>query len=47
LLLSKEQEIRELSKNLYWYDYIDYEEMEKIFKGEKINKEKVREWEHE
>lgn len=44
LLMSKELEIRELSKNLYWYDYLDAAEMEKIFKGEKLEKDKVREW---
>lgn len=47
LLHSKEKQIRELSKNLYWYDYLDAEEMEKIIKGQKINKEKVRDWEGE
>jgi len=46
LLQSKELEIRELSKNLYWYDYLDAKEMEKIFKGEKLEKEKVREWDN-
>lgn len=44
LLNSKEKEIRELSKNLYWYDYLDAKEMEAIFKGEQIEKQKVREW---
>lgn len=47
LLQSKEREIRELSKNLYWYDYLDAEEMENIIKGKKIAKEKVRDWEGE
>jgi len=45
LLQSKEREIRELSKNLYWYDYLDAEEMNNIISGKKVNKEKVREWE--
>ena len=47
LLQSKENEIRELSKNLYWYDCLDAEEMENIIKGKKIVKEKVRDWEGE
>lgn len=33
LLLDKGVQIRELSKNLYWYDYLDADEMDKIFKG--------------
>jgi len=37
-------QVRELAKNLYWYDYLDADEMDKIFKGEELNKEKVREW---
>ena len=44
LLLNKGHELRMLSKNLYWYDYLDAKEMETIFSGEKIEKEKVREW---
>jgi len=36
--------LRELAKNLYWYDYLDADEMDKIFKGQKLDKEKVREW---
>jgi hypothetical protein len=44
LLQQKGPEIRELSKNLYWYDYLDADEMEKIFKGESLKKDKVREW---
>jgi ATP-dependent metalloprotease len=45
LLQSKEKEIRELSQNLYWYDYLDADEMDKIIRGKKIKKEKVRDWE--
>lgn len=45
LLQSKELEIRELSKNLYWFDYLDAEEMEFIIKGRKLDKKKVRDWE--
>lgn len=44
LLQNREREIRRLSKNLYWYDYLDAEEMENLIKGKKLNKEKVREW---
>ena len=47
LLQSKESEIRRLSKNLYWYDYLDADEMETIIKGKKVKKEKVRDWEGE
>jgi len=46
LLLDKGAEIRELSKNLYWYDYLDAKEMDTIFRGNEISKEKVREWEN-
>lgn len=28
LLLSKDRELREIAKNLYWYDYLDQKEME-------------------
>lgn len=44
LLLSKGPELRELSKNLYWFDYLDAKEMETIFKGGELKKEKVRNW---
>ena len=44
LLLAKEWQIRELSKNLYWFDYLDAKEMDQIFKGESIGKDKVRQW---
>ena len=44
LLLDKEWQIRELSKNLYWYDYLDAKEMDLIFKGESVDKDKVRQW---
>ena len=47
LLLIKGSELREIAKNLYWYDYLDAKEMDKIYKGETIDKEKVREWESE
>ena len=44
LLTDKGPELREVAKNLYWYDYLDASEMEKLFKGQTIDKEKVREW---
>jgi ATP-dependent metalloprotease len=44
LLTDKGPELRELSKNLYWFDYLDAKEMEAIFKGEQVDKEKVRDW---
>lgn len=44
LLTMKGKELRELSKNLYWYDYLDATEMEAIFKGKQIEKQKVRDW---
>lgn len=47
LLLSKGNELRQIAKNLYWYDYLDAKEMDKIFKGQDLDKEKVREWETE
>ena len=47
LLKDKEQHIRNISKNLYWYDYLTAEEMDSIIKGKQIKKEKVREWEGE
>lgn len=40
--MGKEGAMRELSRNLYWYDYLTAEEMDKIFKGEKLEKNKVR-----
>ena len=45
--MEKEWQIRELSKNLYWFDYLDAAEMDKIFKGEEISKDKVRTWNEE
>jgi hypothetical protein len=43
-LTAKERELRELSKNLFYYDYLTAEEMEEVIKGKNIKKEKVREW---
>jgi len=44
LLLQREQEIRSLAWNLFWYDYLDHNEMEKVINGEELPKEKVRVW---
>jgi ATP-dependent Zn protease len=44
LLQNKDSQLRELSKNLYWHDYLDDKEIFKIMNGEAISKEKVREW---
>ena len=46
LLSQKEVELRNLSKNLFWYDYLDHKEMEKIINGEDLPKEKVRVWDY-
>ena len=45
MLSGKEKELRELSKNLFHYDYLSAEEMEQIIQGKKLDKEKVRDWE--
>lgn len=45
LLSLKEAELRELSKNLFFYDYLDAEEIKNIIEGRKLEKEKVRTWE--
>jgi ATP-dependent Zn protease len=45
LLTLKERELRELSKSLFHYDYLDAEEIKKIIEGKKLKKEKVRNWE--
>lgn len=47
LLLDKETELRDLAKNLFWYDYLDHTEMEKIIHGEELPKDKVRKWDYE
>ena len=44
LLTKKEHELRELAKGLFYYDYLDFEEIEKIIKGKEVGKERVREW---
>lgn len=45
LLKNKERELRELSKNLFFYDYLDAEEIKNIIEGKPLTKEKVRKWE--
>ena len=47
LLRSKEKEIRALAKNLFWFDYLDHNEMEKVINGDELPKEKVRVWDRE
>jgi len=32
---------------LYWYDYLDREEIKQILKGEQLVKPKVRDWNKE
>lgn len=44
MLTDKGRELRNLAKNLYWYDYLDAKEMEAIFRGDSVEKEKVRDW---
>jgi ATP-dependent metalloprotease len=44
LLKEKDFQLRELSKNLYWHDYLDFKEVDIIMNGKKLTKEKVREW---
>lgn len=44
LLQVKDKELRDLSKGLFHYDYLDAEEIEKIIKGDKLSKDKVRNW---
>ena len=42
MLSLKEKELRELSKNLFYYDYLDADEIRKIIEGQHLEKEKVR-----
>jgi hypothetical protein len=44
LLQSKEKELRELSKNLFYFDYLDVEEIKDVIEGRNLTKEKVRKW---
>lgn len=41
LIHSKESELRKLAKGLFWYDYLDKDEIQKILKGEELSKPKV------
>lgn len=34
LIHSKETELRQIAKGLFWYDYLDWEEIKQILKGE-------------
>lgn len=47
LLLGKGEQLRALAKNLYWYDYLDGNEMDLVLKGKTLDKERVREWKEE
>jgi ATP-dependent Zn protease len=47
LLASKEKELRAISKNLYYYDYLDEDELKLSIEGRPIKKEKVRTWKPE
>jgi len=47
LMADKEKHIWDLSKNLYWYDYLTADEMDQIIKGKTLKKDKVRNWEGE
>jgi ATP-dependent Zn protease len=44
LLSLKEKELRELSKGLFKYDYLDADEIKKIIEGKSLEKEEVRTW---
>ena len=44
MLTTREKELRELSKNLFYYDYADADEIKDIIEGKKLTKEKVRKW---
>ena len=44
LLMEKEKQIRDLSKNLFMYDYLDADEIDTIMRGKQLDKERVREW---
>ncbi len=46
-MLKRDTELRNLSKNLFWYDYLDATEIDKVVKGQQLDKEKVRTWNRE
>ena len=47
MLMDRETEIRNLAKNLFWYDLLDHDEMSKVIRGEELPKDKVRVWDYE
>ena len=44
LLTKHEKQIREISINLYKYDYLNKEEIETVMQGKKLDKSLVREF---
>ena len=46
LLTKREIEVRDLSKNLFWFDYLDSDEIEKVIKKQKLDKAAVRQWDY-
>lgn len=44
MLQSREKELRELSKSLFYFDYVDAAEIKDIIEGRGLTKEKVRKW---
>lgn len=44
LVEEKREEFRRLAKALYYYDYLEAEEIGRVIKGEELKKEKVRQW---
>ena len=44
LLQNKDTQVRDLAVNLYKYDYLNKEEIDKIMAGEKLEKANVREF---
>ena len=44
LLQKHEKQIREISINLYKYDYLNKEEIETVMQGKKLDKSQVREF---
>ena len=47
LLTEKDKELRELSKALYHYDYLDADEIESVVMGYPLDKDRVREWDED
>lgn len=44
LLAEKEKAVRDVTVNLYKYDYLNQEDLEKIMAGKKLEKQNVREF---